>query len=183
MISIIESCGPCNDLMMPDKRSWFFNLKFTVHPLSPSIPPPLSTAFSSAGLENALSLRIRCGWVGTPFHWCLNVLWNNLVRSERSYYTGYPFKFSLVLPTVPTWRERASSKERESSKPCIRMPFRLHSKTVFVSFLAKHKTLFYTEFFSQHCGSGMFIPDPGSEFFPSRILTTEPKYFNPKKFF
>jgi hypothetical protein len=45
----------------------------------------------------------------------------------------------------------------------------------------------------QCCGSGMFIPDPGSEFFPSRIpdpnclhpgsriLIKEFKYFNPKK--
>jgi hypothetical protein len=31
------------------------------------------------------------------------------------------------------------------------------------------------------CGSGMFIPDPGSEFFPSRISVKEFKYFNPKK--
>ncbi len=30
-------------------------------------------------------------------------------------------------------------------------------------------------------GSGMFIPDPGSEFFPSRIK--EFKHFNPKKWF
>ncbi len=47
----------------------------------------------------------------------------------------------------------------------------------------------------QCCGSGMFIPDPGSEFFPSRIpdpnffhfgsriSITEFKYFNPKKLF
>ncbi len=45
----------------------------------------------------------------------------------------------------------------------------------------------------QCCGSGMFIPDPGSDFFPSRIpvpnrlhpgsriLIKEFKYFNPKK--
>jgi hypothetical protein len=29
----------------------------------------------------------------------------------------------------------------------------------------------------------MFIPDPGSEFFPSRIRIKEFKYFNPKKWF
>ncbi len=45
----------------------------------------------------------------------------------------------------------------------------------------------------QCCGSGMFIPDPGSDFFPSRIpdpnclhpgsriLIKEFKYFNPPK--
>jgi hypothetical protein len=45
----------------------------------------------------------------------------------------------------------------------------------------------------QCCGSGMFIPDPGSDFFPSRIpdpnclhpgsriLVKEFKYFNPQK--
>jgi hypothetical protein len=32
----------------------------------------------------------------------------------------------------------------------------------------------------QCCGSGMFIPDPGSEFFPPRIRIKEFKYFNPK---
>jgi hypothetical protein len=36
---------------------------------------------------------------------------------------------------------------------------------------------------NQCCGSGMFIPDPGSEFFPSRIRIKEFKYFNPKKCF
>jgi len=37
----------------------------------------------------------------------------------------------------------------------------------------------------QCCGSGMFMPDPGSEFFPSRIPDPpqEFKYFNPKKWF
>ncbi len=42
----------------------------------------------------------------------------------------------------------------------------------------------------QCCGSGMLIPDPGSElsipdtnFFPSRIRIKELKYFNPKKLF
>ncbi len=47
--------------------------------------------------------------------------------------------------------------------------------------------------YTQCCGSGMFIPDPGSDFFPSRIRTVsipdpgsrilikEFKYFNPKK--
>jgi hypothetical protein len=46
---------------------------------------------------------------------------------------------------------------------------------------------------NQCCGSGMFISDPGSDFFPSRIpdptffhpgsriLIKEFKYFNPKK--
>jgi hypothetical protein len=29
----------------------------------------------------------------------------------------------------------------------------------------------------------MFIPDPGSDFFPSRIRIKEFKYFNPKKWF
>ncbi len=33
------------------------------------------------------------------------------------------------------------------------------------------------------CGSGMFIPDPRSEFFPPRIRITEFTYFNPKKWF
>jgi hypothetical protein len=35
----------------------------------------------------------------------------------------------------------------------------------------------------QCCGSGMFILDPGSEFFPSRIRIKEFKYFKPKKWF
>jgi hypothetical protein len=44
--------------------------------------------------------------------------------------------------------------------------------------------------FKQCCGSGMFIPDPGSDFFPSRIRIFHPgsririkefKYFNPPK--
>ncbi len=50
-----------------------------------------------------------------------------------------------------------------------------------------------TNRFNQCCGSGMFIPDPGSDFFPSRIpdpnclppgsriRIKEFKYFNPKK--
>jgi hypothetical protein len=35
------------------------------------------------------------------------------------------------------------------------------------------------------CGSGMFIPDPGSEFFPSQVRNRikEFKCFNPKKWF
>jgi hypothetical protein len=33
------------------------------------------------------------------------------------------------------------------------------------------------------CGSGMFIPGPGSDFFPSRIRIKEFNYFNPKKWF
>jgi hypothetical protein len=49
--------------------------------------------------------------------------------------------------------------------------------------------------YKQCCGSGMFIPDPGSEFFTfripdpiffhpgSRIRIKEFKYFNPKKWF
>ncbi len=32
-------------------------------------------------------------------------------------------------------------------------------------------------------GSGMFVPDPGSYFFPSRIYIKEFKYFNPKNSF
>jgi hypothetical protein len=35
---------------------------------------------------------------------------------------------------------------------------------------------------SYQCGgSGMFIPDPGSDFFPSRIRIKEFKYFIPQK--
>jgi hypothetical protein len=37
--------------------------------------------------------------------------------------------------------------------------------------------------FPQFCGSGMFIPDPGSEFFPSRIRIKEFKFSNPKTCF
>jgi hypothetical protein len=37
--------------------------------------------------------------------------------------------------------------------------------------------------FYQCCGSGMFIPDPGSEFYPSWIRIKEFKYFNPKHCF
>jgi hypothetical protein len=38
--------------------------------------------------------------------------------------------------------------------------------------------------YSVQCrGSGMFIPDPRSEFFPSRIRNKEFKYFNPKSCF
>jgi hypothetical protein len=35
----------------------------------------------------------------------------------------------------------------------------------------------------QCCGSGINIPDPGSEFFTSRIRIKKLKYFNPKKLF
>ncbi len=50
----------------------------------------------------------------------------------------------------------------------------------------------FANIFNQCCGSGMFIPDPGSDFFPSRIpdpnclhpgsrILKEFKYFNPQK--
>ncbi len=38
-------------------------------------------------------------------------------------------------------------------------------------------------FVNQCCGSGMFIPDTRSEFFPSGIRNKEFKYLNPKEWF
>ncbi len=51
-------------------------------------------------------------------------------------------------------------------------------KFYFAGIISVHST-------HQCCGSRMFIPDPGSEFFPSRIPDPhqEFKYFNPKKWF
>jgi hypothetical protein len=37
--------------------------------------------------------------------------------------------------------------------------------------------------YNQSCGSGMFIPEPIYEFFPSRIRIKELKKFNPKNGF
>jgi hypothetical protein len=67
---------------------------------------------------------------------------------------------------------------------CLRIQFCIHQRVRTLHFLQKDQN----RCILQCCGSGMFIPDPGSDFFhpgselsPSRILIKEFKYFNPKK--
>jgi hypothetical protein len=71
---------------------------------------------------------------------------------------------------------------------CSRIYWTYKSKHLYllnISFYVHYSTLLPLPLlgFHQCCGSGMFIPDPGSEFFPSRISIKEFKYFNPKKWF